>query len=51
MELISHLIIAKEIGLLPEARYYEIKDQIYEVSNKLNALYKSEKRTTKRLNN
>ncbi len=51
MELISHLIIAKELGFLSEERYYEIKDQIYEVSNKLNALYKSEKRTTKHLNN
>ena len=51
MEPISHLIIAKELGFLSEERYYEIKDQIYEVSNKINALYKSEKRTTKRLNN
>ncbi len=51
MELISHLIIAKELRFLSEKRYNELKDQIYEISNKLNALHKSEKRASKQVNN
>ncbi len=48
MELVSHLIIAKELGFLSEGGYHELKGQIYKISNKLNALYKSEKSTSKR---
>ena len=56
MELVSHLIIAKDLKYLCEDNYYSIKKLIYEISNKLNALQKSKRKqlnnsTVKHLNN
>jgi four helix bundle protein len=51
LELASHLLISIEIGLLKQEDYDKIDKLILEISNKLNALYKSQKFSTKQLNN
>jgi len=42
MEVTSLLIIAKELRLLKEEEYTSIRIKILEITNKLNALYKSQ---------
>jgi four helix bundle protein len=55
MELTSHLCIAFEIGYIKEEELLNLKEAIYEISNKLNPLHKSAsnryRKTTQRLNN
>lgn len=51
MELVSHLAIARDLEFLTEENYACLKNIIFEISNKLNALYNSQKQTTQRLNN
>jgi len=41
VELLSHLIISNELEYLNNEDYHDMRRQIYEISNKLNALYKS----------
>jgi four helix bundle protein len=43
LELTSHLIIATELGIIKEENLKELRIQIAEISNKLNALNKSTK--------
>ena len=42
MELLNQLIIAKELGYVPEEIFLEIRKQIEKVANMLNALKKSQ---------
>ncbi len=49
LELTSHLIITKELGFIKDDELKDLRIQISEISNKLNALNKSTK--TKRLTN
>lgn len=55
LELTSHLIITNELGFIKDEELKELRNQISEISNKLNALNKSTKlknsSTTKRINN
>jgi len=48
LELTSHLIITNELGFIKDDELKDLRIQISELSNKLNALNKS---TTKRINN
>ena len=41
MELISHLIIANVLDFITSEKLNDLKSTIYEIANKLNALYKS----------
>jgi four helix bundle protein len=53
MEVTSQLLIAKDLELVRENTYTMLRQKIYEISNKLNALYNSHVMplSTKRLNN
>jgi four helix bundle protein len=42
MEVLNQIIIAKELNLLSENNYQEIRTQIEKISNKLNALRKTQ---------
>jgi four helix bundle protein len=42
MEVLNQIIIAKELNLLSENNYQEIRPQIEKISNKLNALRKTQ---------
>jgi four helix bundle protein len=42
MELASQIIIGKDLGFISENEYLTLRSKIYEISNKLNALYKSQ---------
>ncbi len=49
MELTSHLFIANELEFLKDTTFSELKISIFEISNKLNALHKSQR--SKQFNN
>jgi four helix bundle protein len=42
MEVTSQLLIAKDLGFVKEAIHEKLRTRIYEISNKLNALYNSQ---------
>jgi four helix bundle protein len=42
MEVTSQLLIAKELGFIQEDSHKDLRSRIHELSNKLNALYKSQ---------
>jgi len=42
MEVTSQLLIAKELGFIQEDNHKHLRSRIHELSNKLNALYKSQ---------
>ena len=42
MEVLNHIILSKELQLISEKEYLEIREQIYKISNMLNALMKSQ---------
>lgn len=44
METLSHLNVSLDLDYLDEKIYMKIREKIYELSNKLNALYKSTKK-------
>jgi four helix bundle protein len=46
MEVASQLLIAKDLGFPQEDMYKKLRKRIYAVSNKLNALYKSQLNTS-----
>lgn len=54
MELLSHLYIALDLNYIDEIKFNELKLKIYEISNQLNSLHKSQlnknSSTTKQLN-
>ena len=45
MELMSQIIIAVELGFIPEKKYFESRLLIAEISNKLNALINNQVQT------
>lgn len=49
MEVAAQLIIANELNLIDSKDYLELREKLYEISNKLNALHKSQK--AQQLNN
>jgi four helix bundle protein len=51
MEVLSHLYIAFDLGYLSEEQIAGVKEKIFELSNHLNSLRKSQlSRTSKHLN-
>lgn len=42
MEVTSQLLIAKDLGFVRDDTHEELRTRIFEISNKLNALYKSQ---------
>lgn len=47
MEVLCQLVISNDLGFLPGDELVELRSDIYEISNKTNALYKRQLQTTK----